>query len=232
MKQTKILTQRLKGGGGGRVQEVSSIPDWAVPYMQSVGNAATAQYNAGNLGKVAGASGLQQQAFGTGANQMTQTTNMALDKLAGQAGRLEAMANQGAYDPTALKEAAILESGQATAELGKQYGAAGTLGSARQAVQQGAQNASTAAKFAEIDRSMASENFQQRMAAEQGLGASVSGGAQLAGSTASGLANLGAEQRDITQQGMDANWQALQRYASTIYGNPARQSATQSGGGK
>ena len=45
----------------------------------------------------------------------------------------------------------------------------------------------------------------------------------------SSMANLGNQQRGIDQQGLDATYQGLQRYASTIYGNPARQQAT---GGK
>ena len=58
-------------------------------------------------------------------------------------------------------------------------------------------------------------------------------GAQTASGIATGgassLANLGNQQRGIDQQGLDATYQGLQRYASTIYGNPARQQAT---GGK
>jgi len=72
--------------------------------------------------------------------------------------------------------------------------------------------------------------IQNRMAAEQGLGQSVGGSAQLASGGASALANLGNQQRGIEQQQLDAPWQGLQRYASTIYGNPARQQTTASGG--
>jgi hypothetical protein len=38
-------------------------------------------------------------------------------------------------------------------------------------------------------------------------------------------------ERGIEQEQIDAPWQALERYASTIYGNPARQQAS-GGGGK
>lgn len=225
----KILRQNRKGSAPA--QTVSSIPDWAVPYLQNVGNQATAQYNAGNLDNVAGVSAIQQQAFDQAGN-ISATTNLGVSEMGQQAQRLKDLASQGAYNPTALKEAAIEEAGQATAQLGRQYGAQGTLGSARQAVVQGAQNAMTAAKFAEIDKNLADTSFQQKLAAEQGLASSVGGAQQLAAGGASALANLGSEQRNITQQQADASWQALQRYASTIYGNPARQQAVGGGGGK
>lgn len=230
-KQHKKRSVIKRFGGGGRAPTVTeSIPAWAVPYLQNVGNQAQAQYGAGNLGKVAGASALQQQAFGSAASSMNTEANEGIAALEAQKARLAASASQGAYDPTALKDAAILESGQATAELGKQYGASGTLGSARQAVQQGAQNASTAAKFATIDQDLAQQNFQNKMGAESALGQNVAGSASLASSNASNLAQLGDEQRGIEQQIQDKDWQALQRYASTIYGNPARQSSTPQGG--
>ena len=74
--------------------------------------------------------------------------------------------------------------------------------------------------------------FQNRLAAEQALGGSVSTGANVASSGASALSNLGGQQRTIEQQQADADWQALNRYASTIYGNPARQQTTAVPGGK
>ena len=216
----------MSGGGSSTSM---NIPEWAVPYIQNVGNQAEGMYSSGDLGQVAGASGLQNAAFGAGANAMMSTAGQGLDALQGQQGRLAAMAESGGYDTKALKDRAILEAGQRTAQLGTAYGASGTLGSARQMVHQGAQDAATAAEFATIDRDAAQQMFNNRMAAESGIGQSVGASSQIAGNTASGLANLGNQQRGITQQELDAPWQSLQRYASTIYGNPARSQTTQGG---
>jgi len=114
----KQKTTRYKGGGGGgNTSTTSTIPEWAVPYLQRVGNEAESQYGSGNLSQVAGSNPLLQTAFGSGAQAIGDTTT------------------------------------------------------------------------------------------------------------------LGSQARDIEQQTGDANWQALQRYASTIYGNPARQQTVATGGG-
>jgi len=227
----KIISKRY-GGGGSKTTINESIPSWMRPYIEDVGNQAKGLYSSGQLDNVAGASSLQNAAFGQGAGQMMQQANQGIGGLNAQQQRLAQAAQSGGYDTTALKNAAIQEAGMESAQIGQQYGAAGTLGSARQAVRQGAADAGTAAKFAAIDQQSAQQNFQNKMAAEQGLGDSIAGSNSLASQTASGLAALGSEQRGIDQQQQDAPWQALQRYASTIYGNPARQSATQSSGGK
>lgn len=225
------LIKRM-GGGGGDPTPVQSIPEWMRPYIQNVGNQAENLYGSGQLSRVAGQSGLQGMAFGTGANAMTSETGEALGEMELQKQRLRSSAQSGGYDTTALKSAAITEAGMETAQLGAQYGAAGTLGSGRQMVRQGAADGATAAKFAQIDQQAEQQNFQNKMTAEQALGGNVSGSAQLASQYTSGMAQMGDQQRTIDQQQQDAPWQALQRYASTIYGNPARQSAGPSGGGK
>jgi hypothetical protein len=237
MIRSKVLSKKYKGGGGD-VQTVSSVPDWAVPYLQNVGNQAEGQYQAGNLGRVAqggvvkGVNPLLDAAFGSGAGAIADKTNQGLNVLDEQQDRLRATAQSGPFDTSALKDNAILEAQMKTANLGKQYGASGTLGSARQAVQQGAQNAATSAQFAEIDRASAQQDFQNRQAAEQGISGNVGAQSQLATGAAQAFGTLGQGGRKIEQETMDADWQALQRYASTIYGNTARQQAVAGGGGK
>jgi hypothetical protein len=228
----KQKTTRYKGGGGGgNTSTTSTIPEWAVPYLQRVGNEAESQYGSGNLSQVAGSNPLLQTAFGSGAQAIGDTANRNLSVLSGQGDRLTSMATSGGYDTTALKEAAITEAGIKTAQLGKDYGQRGTLGSARQAVQQGAQDAATAAVFAKIDQDAAQQNFQNRISAEQLLGGNVGAAGGVAEGAAKAYSSLGSQARDIEQQTGDANWQALQRYASTIYGNPARQQTVATGGG-
>jgi len=230
MKIKKLKVTKHYGGGGGQKESTPTIPEWARPYMENVGNQAQALYGSGDLSKVAGATANQNTAFNAGAKAISTSTGAGMDTLADQQKRLTAAATSGGYDTTALKNKAVLEAEGKTAALGTQYGAGGTLGSARQAVAQGAQNAATSAQFATLDRDAAQQGFTNRMAAEKDLGSSVGAGTTLATNAASSLAKLGSEERGINQQTTDAPWQALQRYASTIYGNPARMQ--QAPGGK
>lgn len=226
------IKSRRQGGGGGGTQTNSTIPDWAVPYIKNVGNEAERMYAGGQLDNVAGSNPLLKAAAGSGAKAIGDTTNRAISGLAGQQDRLTEHATSGGYDTAALKDKAILEAGQRTAALGNDYGQRGTLGSARQAVQQGAQNAATAAQFATIDYDSAQRTFQNKMAAEGALGQSYGAGQGAAIGAAQAFSNLGEQQRRMEQEAGDSPWQALQRYASTIYGNPARNQTVATGGGK
>jgi len=225
IKQYKLKT-RNKGGGN----TVQSIPDWARPYIEGVAQTTQGAYSTGQLARTAGTNPLLDAAFGSGSRAIADTTNRSIGQSAGATGRLTQMAQEGAYDPAALKDKAILEAGMRTAELGKAYGSRGTLGSARMAVEKGAQDAATSAQFATIDKDMASENFQQKMQAEQAALGAAGAGQQAATGAAQAFSNLGDQARRISQEQLDTPWTAIQRYASTIYGNPARQQ--QASGGK
>jgi hypothetical protein len=220
--------KRNYGGGGGGT--TSTIPEWAAPYMKNVGSAAESAYGAGELGKVAGASNLQQQAFGEGAKQLSATTSTALGSLGDQNKRLSTMATTPSAETLAAQKANVLNEAQkGVAKLNTGFGQTGTLGSARQAVMQGAQNAETTGQLAKVDADYEAQMFKNRLAAEQALQTGAQTASGIATGGASSLANLGNQQRGIDQQGLDATWQGLQRYASTIYGNPSRQQAS---GGK
>ena len=222
------LIKRFKGGA----TTVESVPKWMKPSIEKVTGEAEKQYEAGNLGKVAGTSDLQEKAFGSAADNIVNAGQQGADILAAQQGRLSNMATTPSADVLAAqKEAVVNEAQKATAGINSNFGQAGTLGSARNAVMQGAQNAETTAKLAQVDADYENKMFSNRLAAESALGNSVAGSGSLATNTASSLANLGGQERNIEQQGMDADWQALQRYASTIYGNPAKQSAVTNGKG-
>jgi len=216
------------GGGGGTT--VQSIPDWMKPAIQNVSNATENAYSEGELGKVAGPSELQQQAFGTGATMLDATTQQSLQALGDQATRLTGMADAPSADVIAAQKQGIVTDAQKkVAGLNTNFGSSGTLGSARQAVMQGAQNAETVGQLAKVDADYQSNMFKNRLAAEQALQGTAQTASGIANTGVSGMANLGNQQRSIDQQGLDATWQGLQRYASTIYGNPARQQAV---GGK
>ncbi len=224
------VTKRYKGGGAPAPTE--SIPAWAVPYMKAVGDEASGLYQGGELDNVAGVSDLQAKAFSTGAAGIEQATTGGLSALQAQQDRLTNLAQAPSAEVLAATKAGIVNDAQGrVAGLNTNFGQAGTLGSARQAVMQGAQNAETVGALAKVDSDYENKMFQNRLSAEQAIGGNVGAAGDLASSGASGLANLGGQQRTIDQQQQDAAYQGLQRYASTIYGNPARQQAS-GGGGK
>jgi hypothetical protein len=222
------------GGGGGDGDVYSSIPAWAIPYLKKVGDEGVSLYDSGALSRVAGTNRNLDRTFGAHSDYIDEQTRRAISNLTGSQDRLTQMAQSGGYDTRALKDRAILQAQMETAKLGQQYGAAGTLGSARQSVQQGAQNAATTAEFANIDYEAAQRNFQNKMAAEEGLGRVSSGSLDAALSGAEALGAIGIAERGIEQEQLDAPWQGLQRYSSAVYGNPARnvQKQESSGGGK
>ena len=231
IKRIQFVT-RYKGGGGGTTV-TPTIPEWAQPYMQRVGNEAETKYGSGDLSRVAGTSSLQNKAFTTGADAITSATTGGLNTLQAQQDRLSTMAMAPSAETLAAQKANIIYDAQKQVSgLNTGFGGAGTLGSARQAVMQGSQNADTTGKLAQVDADYENKMFQNRLAAEQALGTSVGAGSNIASSGASGLANLGGQQRTIDQQQQDAAWQGLNRYASTIYGNPAKQQASAAPGGK
>jgi hypothetical protein len=214
-----VLSKKRKGGGGTTVTE--SIPAWARPYIERAQQTAEAQYTAGNLGRVAGVNANLEGAFDQGSAIQSAVT-AGSSNLSDQTTRLRELAETGGRDP--LMEAAAFQSAKNAAGLNNEFASRGTLGSARQAVQQGAMDA-------EIVNAASQAAFQNKLSAESALGSNVAAATALPGQAASDLAQIGSVERDINQQQEDASWQALQRYASTVYGNPARQSATQSGGG-
>lgn len=225
-KLEKKIVKHYGGGGGGGSQTVvtENIPDWAKPAIQDVQAEAKSKYEKGQLDNVAGASGLQERAFGMG-ETIQKTGATGLNTLQDQSARLSNMAKTGGAEE--LQDALALDIGMGEAKIGQDYGAAGTLGSYRQNLASATAQDATKAKFAQ-------QVIQNKAAAESALGTNVGAQGSVASGTASKLADLGGQQRSIQQQIEDKDYQALSRYASTIYGNPARQSAqtTQSGGGK
>jgi hypothetical protein len=226
----KYKNLKIRRGGGGSPDKMESIPSWMRPYIENVMQETEGAYSSGQLDNVAGRNPLLDAALGSGAQQIAGVTGQGVEDLEAQRQRLTAAAQTGGYDTTALKDAAILEAGAKTAQLGKQYGAQGTLGSARQAVEQGSQNAATAATFASLDRDAAQQGVVNKMNAEGAIGQNIQGAQGAVTSAVQGFQNLGGTARDIEQQQLDAPWQSLQRYASTIFANPNRQSAVAEGG--
>ena len=158
------------------------------------------------------------------------TTSTAISSLGDQNKRLSTMATAPSAAILAAQKAGVLNEAQkGVSKLNTGFGQAGTLGSARQAVMQGAQNAETTGALAKLDAEYEDKAFKNRLAAEQSIQSGATAASGIANQGVAGTANLGNQQRGIDQQKQDATWQGLQRYASTIYGNPARQNAS---GGK
>jgi hypothetical protein len=211
------IKKNYSGGGGGTV---STIPEWAQPYLKNVGNATESAYAAGELGKVAGASQLQQKAFGMGSDATVNRAANAIKSLDDTQKRMSTLANTGGANE--LQDALKLDIGMSTANLNNQFGSTGVLGSTRHALATSAADSAAKAKYAQ-------QVINNKINAEKQMNEASTGQFNVADKTTSSLANLGNQQRGIDQQGLDATWQGLQRYASTIYGNPARQQATSGG---
>jgi len=223
MKQWKInsLIKRYKGGGS-TTTVTESIPEWARPAIQDVQAEAKSKYEAGQLGQVAGLSTNQVSAFDMG-EDIKEVGARGLGTLQDQSGRLTEMAKTGGADE--LKAALDLDVGMGNAKIGQDYGASGTLGSYRQNLASASAEDATKAKFAQ-------QIIQNKGAAETALGSNVGAQGSLTSGTASKLADLGNQERSVTQQLSDKDKMALESYAATVYGSPARQSATTTPGGK
>lgn len=219
MKFIKRGSIKKNYGGGGGTTTSETIPSWARPYIENVGKTTEAAYSSGQLGNVAGASGNQEAAFKMGSD-IASTGKSGVSSLSDQQSRLKEMALTGGANE--LQQALNLDVGMSSANLGNEFGARGTLGSARHALAEKTSADAAKAKFAQ-------QVINNKQSAEQALGKSVNDQFSLATGAASGLAKLGSEERTIAQQEADAPWQALQRYASTIYGNPARQQSVSGG---
>jgi hypothetical protein len=210
--------------GGGKATTVEAIPAWAKPYIKSVGDSANAAYTSGSLSKVAGSNANMNTAFGSAATNIGSQTAAGMTANNASRAQLGQLAKTGGVDK-ALQDAAILQGKMNAAQIGGEYAARGTLGSARQA--NAVQNSN-----AQLQATLAKEKFGNQMAATQALNATNKTGQELATGAASAYGQLGQAQRTVEQSRLDAPWQGLERYASAIYGNPARQQGVAGGGGK
>jgi hypothetical protein len=222
---TRSIKKKLSGdessGGGGGSKTEHTIPEEFRPYIHKALREAEGAYDRGALSQVAGASSIQDKAFGQAGN-LEQATSNAFTRFNESQSRLSELADKGNID--GVMASAAFNAAKAQAGIGRNYGATGTLGSARQRIETGTMEA-------EMTDKARQQVFQNKLAAEQGLGSAATAGVATAAGGASALGQLGDTQREIEQQKLDSTWQGIQRLASTVYGNPARQQAVQSGGG-
>jgi len=210
--------------GGSKTSTVEAIPSWARPYIENVAKTASSAFGSGQLSQVAGTNNNLNTAFGGGAQAIGQETSRGLRTNDAQRAGLAALAQSGGVDQ-GLEDAAILQAKMNAAKIGGDYASRGTLGSARQA--NAVQNSN-----AQLQAALAEKKFANQMQANDALSRANTAGQSLATGGANALASLGQAERGITQQGLDSAWQGIERFASAIYGNPARQQAVASGGGK
>lgn len=210
------------------VVTTGNIPDEFKPYIERVMQQGEASFGSGALSQVAGVSDLQKKAWGSGISGLEDTVAGNKETLEQQRARLQQMAMTGGADE--LQDALKLDVGMGNAAIGNQYGASGTLGSYRQNLASASSEDAAKAKFAQ-------QVIQNKSAAEKALGENASGMSADASNLVKTLESSGSQQRGVEQQGLDSVWQGLQRYASSVYGNPSRQSTqivqnNPSGGGK
>ena len=223
--------------GGGNDQTTttsSSISDQFMPDLTSLVNTAKSEYDSGNLSNVAGASNIQNSVFSAAGG----TENTGLDAIAEGSGvGRDAIAGNGVFNVNAegLKTAAVDRARSAWAPINDQQATAGVTGGSRSMLQEGARDAQLANELAGIDYQAGQE---QRDLAKWGSGTLVQGGQAEAGTTLnnlSGLASLGDVQRNITQEGLDANALGLERYSNVfgaLTGSNQDSTSVTSGGGK
>jgi len=192
-----------------------NIPDEFKPYIKSALSAGESAYGGGLLSQVAGASNLQNKAWGSGISGLESTVAGNKETLEQQRARLQQMAMTGGANE--LQDALKLDVGMGNAAIGNQYGASGTLGSYRQNLASATSEDAAKAKFAQ-------QVITNKSAAEKALVDNASGMSSDQSNLVKTLESSGGQQRNVEQQGLDSAWQGLQRYASTIFGNPARQS--------
>jgi len=227
--KVRSIEKRYGGGGGGPAPApvtTSNIDPEFKPGLLAAQAAAKKEYESGNLGRVAGASGLQEEAYTGGIGRLRESTDLNNASLMEQRGRLTDMANTGGSKE--LQDALKLDVGMGGAKLGADYGASGTLGSYRHNLASATAEDATKAKFAQ-------NVISNKAAADAALTGNISGTSANATNFLKNLQSTGGEQRTIAQQLADKDYQALSRYASTVYGNPARQQTVvpaASGGGK
>jgi hypothetical protein len=212
----------------------SSLSSEFMPDLKGIVDESKRLYEGGELGKVAGASDIQQSVFesaegkaGTGIGAITEAQDVARQATTG--GGIFGIDTEG------LKEKAIAEAKGAWAPVADAQATAGLTGGSRSMLQEGARDAQLARELAGIDYSAGQE---AREAARWGAGALMSGGQAEAGTTRENLgalAGLGGMQRDISQEQLDAEALALERYAN-VFGSTAgtqqESTTTTTGGGK
>lgn len=202
-------------GGGNSGTTTQSVPAWLQPFMEKAAGTATSAYDAGDLSKVAGKNLNLDTGFGMGST-ISDTSKTGLDTLQDQQARLLEHAQTGGR--AELQAALDQNLGRATAKVGQEYGAQGTLGSARQSLAEGT---AKGAIIADNEKTI----MANKAAGEAALSGNVGNQTGLTTGTANALTSLGTAERSVDQSQLDSEWQGVQRMSSAVYGNPAKQTA-------
>ena len=224
----------IKKYSGGGDKNVSTVPDWMRPYLETGLKSADANLRVGNLDNIAPQNQYQtaaQESAMTAANLQGNVglhSSEALNQLGKIAAGQEIVpSSTGATD--AIKQAAIYQAGVSAQPGVASAATRGTVGGSRNLISAGAGQNDLAAKLAGIDY----QDLQARRQAAQGAaGTTVQLGGDVQNQLVAGantLKGVGADVQKQQQAQNDAAFTGLSRYSSLIQGTPW-QSQRESGG--
>jgi len=223
----------FKGGGGGTVETVESIPAWYRPFIEEAAGQASAAYTGGDLSKVAGLNPAQK----TGIDALTQAGNLAANQygtgVAGQDVFMEQAQGTGAFSPTsteALRTKAIRDAQGAFAPVGAQLASSGQIGGARAGILNQERDANLASALAGIDYEAQQADRASRAQGAQSLLGSSDQLSKQAGDAAGYLGQAGSTLQEQQQRELDAGYQGLSRLGGLLSGAPVPQQQQKAGG--
>ena len=225
------------GGGGSNAQQVSTIPDWMKPYLETGLKTSQEALQSGALSQVAGQNDIQKQAQGAAQNVANLQGNIglhsagALDQLGKIAAGEEIVpATTGATD--AIKAAAFRDAAKKAQPGIAAAAAKGNVGGSRQLIQAGEGQLELASKVAGLDYG---DLQARRQAAQSAAGQAVGAGKDVQEQLITGVNTLKGVGTDIQKQAQaeaDAGYQGLSRYSSLIQGTPWQSNQQTQQGGK
>lgn len=210
-----------KGGGttGSSSSTSSSKLEVDKAYQPDIAQAMgslRSQYEDGSLGRVAGASDLQTEAFDA-ASGSAETGLGAIREA--QGGYRDAMSGTGMFSAAStddLEKAAVAQGQKAMGVQSDAFANSGSVGGARSAIAAGDQQSQLSAALAKIKYDQLNKQRETSMWGASGLEASGGNEANVLTNNIQNLASLGDLQRGITQEELDADAKGLESYITGI----------------
>ena len=230
----------MAGGGGNSGTTITSLPDWAQPYVETGLSTAQDVYDSGGMNHVEGlnteqlaAMEKQKQLAGSGGVY----DQIAADSYGATQAYRDAASGEGLFGADALgQQTKAMQGSIGTAVediLGQQkgqYSRTGNLGGAR------AQAASNQSAMKVGGDMAAAELASRRASALSGAGGVLGAGRGLQdqfGTSSNTMGQIGSAIQQQMQNEGDSAYQGVQRLFGTVLGSPALgQKSVQTGGGK
>lgn len=209
-----------KGGGGGSSSTTSTsgtkLNEEFKPVVDQGLADLKAAYDSGSLGQVAGASGLQEEAFAAASG----SADMGLAEIDEARGTYrDAMSGGGLFDPAdiaGLERSAIDQSARERGIMNDNMAKSGLMGGSRSAIAAGDQDAQLAHALAGLRYDQLNRTQDNAMWGAETLAGSGSQEADLYAKNLSNLFQIGGEQRNIEQEGLDSEAKGLENYLAGI----------------